>query len=551
MRFLWVGFLFAGCVVAQPRIYYRGIVNSASSMAPALPAGSIARGSTFSLYGANIGPATSPTLSYPLQTTLGGVSIAVTQGATTVNAIPVYVSAGQLSAIMPSNAPLGVVNLRVTYNNSRTNFAPVTVVNSSFGIFTAAGSGTGPGIFQNFVSATSEPTNALSTAVQPGQVVTLWGTGLGPSLDGSDTTSPVTGNLSTKTEVWVGGVLVANLIYYGRAPGIAGVDVVIFNVPTNAPTGCWVPVFVRTAGTTVSNSATMAIAANGSTCSEPNNALATSLIAGSRTERVVAARIALHHDVGTATTNDSTTDTLGVYAGQETAGPFNFDPTVSLPPAGTCTAYTMAGDFTQNSGFPPGLLSPTPTGRALSAGTVTVGSASSTGLTAGAYLTPVGGSISTVANTTNTLTFNPGTLNVSAASGTDVGAFQATLTVPSALTWTNRDQLQTITRSSGFTANWSGAASGNTVFVAGAAADLPNNASSVFICIAKPGDTSLTVPPYILSNMPGVRNRLIQSRGVVYVGQWPLASPTTFTAQGVDSGLLVPIETSGRTVMFQ
>ena len=79
----------------------RSIVNAASFMAPGLPAGAIARGSIFSIFGGHLGPASSPPLAFPLSTTLGGVSITVTQGTTAVNAIPLYVSAGQINCLVP------------------------------------------------------------------------------------------------------------------------------------------------------------------------------------------------------------------------------------------------------------------------------------------------------------------------------------------------------------------------------------------------------------------------------------------------------------------
>src|ERR1039458_7886089 len=97
----------------------RSIVNAASFMAPGLPAGAIARGSIFSIFGGHLGPASSPALAFPLSATLGGVSITVTQGTATVNAIPLYVSASQINAIMPSNAPLGKVSVSVTANGDR------------------------------------------------------------------------------------------------------------------------------------------------------------------------------------------------------------------------------------------------------------------------------------------------------------------------------------------------------------------------------------------------------------------------------------------------
>ena len=129
----------------SPFIYYRGVVNVASYMPPGLPSGGIAHGAQFSIFGANLGPATSPALAFPLPTTLAGVSISVTQGSTTVAAIPVFLSPGQINAIMPSNTPLGAASLRVTYNNFKSNNVPVSIVTSAFGIFTSTGTGQGPG----------------------------------------------------------------------------------------------------------------------------------------------------------------------------------------------------------------------------------------------------------------------------------------------------------------------------------------------------------------------------------------------------------------------
>src|SRR5205823_4973582 len=184
-------------------------------------------------------------------------------GSTTVNAIPLYVSASQINAIMPSNAPVGIASVRVKTVNQQSNAMTVNISPSAFGIFTATGTGLGPGILQNFVSQTNQPINSATIAAQPGQVITLWGTGLGPVA--TDNVAPTAGNLSTKVELSVGGVT-AGTLYSGRTPCCAGVDQIVFQVPSNAPLGCWVPVYVRTAGTTVSNFVTMAITADGSPC---------------------------------------------------------------------------------------------------------------------------------------------------------------------------------------------------------------------------------------------------------------------------------------------
>ena len=207
-------FIFVSPVVkAQPFISYRNILNAASYAPAGLPGGSIARGSVFSIFGTNLGPTNSPALAFPLGITLAGVSIRVT-GSSAVDAIPLYVSPTQINAIMPSTAPLGAASVVVTFNGRAGNPAPVQVVNSSFGIFTANVTGYGPGIATNFVSQTNQPINSPSAPATPGQTITLWGTGLGP-VPYSDTIAPTTGNLPTKTEVFVGGIA-ATISYQGR-----------------------------------------------------------------------------------------------------------------------------------------------------------------------------------------------------------------------------------------------------------------------------------------------------------------------------------------------
>ena len=101
---------------SAPVIARNGIVQAATLAAPGLPNAAIAQGSLFSIYGSGLGPATFRTAdAYPLRTDLGGVTVTAAQGKTTVNVIPVFVSAGQINAILPSNTPIGLVAFKVTY----------------------------------------------------------------------------------------------------------------------------------------------------------------------------------------------------------------------------------------------------------------------------------------------------------------------------------------------------------------------------------------------------------------------------------------------------
>ena len=267
---LLAALLFAAAIplVAQPRIPPRAVVNAASFARAGLPNGKIARGSIFTVFGENLGPTTPVMVSeFPLGDTLGQISATVTQGERVVNAIPLFGNRGQVNAIMPSDARLGRGALRVRVGQTDSNPVPIEIVESSFGIFSANGTGLGPGIFQNFISPEVQPINATATAARRGQLVTLWGTGLGP-VEFPDNEAPIPETLTADIEIWVGGVAVADqdILYAGRSPCCAGVDQVIFPVPEQAPLGCYVPVFLRTRGLILSNMATMAIAAEDGAC---------------------------------------------------------------------------------------------------------------------------------------------------------------------------------------------------------------------------------------------------------------------------------------------
>jgi uncharacterized protein (TIGR03437 family) len=116
----WAAVMMSPALPAQtPYINYRGVVNAASYAPQGVPGGSIARGSVFTIFGRDLGPASPATQpAYPLTDALSGVSIEVSQGGVVRAAIPIFVLAGQVSAVMPSTAPLGSVILRLTITDA-------------------------------------------------------------------------------------------------------------------------------------------------------------------------------------------------------------------------------------------------------------------------------------------------------------------------------------------------------------------------------------------------------------------------------------------------
>lgn len=548
----WIAVLmFLGSSAVQgqaPWIFPRQISNSASNMPQGLPGGGIARGSIFSIYGTNLGPvAPAQASSYPLSTTLSGVSLQLTQGATVVRALPIYVSATQINAIMPSNVPLGLNSLQITFNNAKSNSSPVRVAASAVGIFTVLGTGSGPAVVQNFAAADNLPVNSAVTAASPGQVVILWATGLGATAN--DTIAPPGVNLPTAVEVFVGGKL-ASKTYSGRAPCCAGTDQIAFAIPADAPQGCWVPIAIRTENAAVSNVATIAIGPAGS-CSDPLNPLQQPLIQGGKLGVFLGIRNTVREDAGVLSPVDVQTDYWYQRVSQEPPSPFAFQPLLSLPPAGACNAFSTPGDFFTSDE----LLVYRPGGRHLDAGTTGTlsGAAGARSLSpnATASLLQFFGGSATGFTIPEQPFLNPGNYTLNLSGGADVGPAQATLNGPAALTWTNRDQLSVVDRARGFPVNWSGADASQTILVMGAAVDLPSNASEVFLCVAPPGSTSFAVPATALANLPPSRARLAQSKAAVYVIGLPGSAALNVTAGNLDAGLAGSLSISGKTVTLR
>ncbi len=193
---------------------------------------------------------------------LGNTSLSVTVNGTTTKPYMVYTSAGQLSALLPSNTPIGTGTITVTYNGVPSAPQAITVAASSVGIFTVNLAGTGPGI----VTTAGYAVNTLTTAATAGDANIIWATGLGPvGSSGSEAAGTAAlAALPSTFNVYVGGV--AAKIYGAARSAYPGLDQIVFFVPAGV-SGCHVPVVVQT-GNTISNYVTMAIGTGG-VCSDP------------------------------------------------------------------------------------------------------------------------------------------------------------------------------------------------------------------------------------------------------------------------------------------
>ena len=540
---------------AAPFISYRGIVNAASFAPPGLPNGSLARGSIFSIFGRELGPANGAVAgAFPLGASLEGVSVEVCQGGQCLAAIPLFAAGGQINAIMPSNAPLGAVSIRARVDGEAGNFSPARVVESSVGIFAVNSGGFGPGIVQNFVSNAERPLNSASAPARRGQVVTIWGTGLGAALNGIDNEPPQVGDFPVAVEVYIGGRRVTNKLYSGRSPQFPGLDQINVEVPADTPLGCYAPVQVRTAGAVVSNTVTLAISSDGSRCSDADSPFEGLVRAGrfgvmflQRSDRL------MDRPYGPA--DNVVGDTLIATFRVDAASDFYFNPVFSPSPPGSCLVFGVRGDPFDRETLPGtrpiseldaggSLTVTTPDGNRLALRQGTGGQASYSGF--------LGGSIPGDGAVDEPVFDGPGPFTVTGAGGAEVGPFEVSVSPGSRVRWTNREGTNAVDRATGVTLEFAGGDPGLRMLSAwGGGYDRARNASTMFACMIDPASESFTVPPEVLANVPPGSPLPHGSKGWLGLAYADAPGHASFEADGISGGVAIFSGVSAKTVVYR
>lgn len=502
---------------APPQI--AAILNAASYIKPGLPNYGIAPGSMFVVFGTELGPAVlqQPT-GYPYPTTLGATSVRVTVGTTTVDAIMVYTSATQVAAILPSNTPVGIGLLSVTYQGRTGEPGAFRILRSAPGLLTLTETGTGPALAQNVNSSADQPRNGVTHAAHPGQTVTLWATGLGP-ITGSDSSVPSPQDLNLNLQVLVGGVP-ATVTYKGRSGCCAGVDQIAIQIPRGVE-GCYVPVYVRM-GDVLSNFATLAIASTGEVCTDVNGLSGTDLEQLQTGGTIATGMVSLaatkdcddyyYYCYGLANTYSERGSAyfsrvnLQAASGQTRPG---------LPPIGSCTVMPPPA-------FTPG--GPIPQPIPLDAGPVlnVVGPKGAKQIP----LQSTGNYSQTFSTGAKQIEFlQPGDYVIdNGAGGANIGPFRATLSVPKPFT-------PMIQRSaSGVKVSWTGGNPTGIVTIDGSASTL-SGVGARFTCTERIAAGQFTIPVEVFLSIP--------PDGIDHAGlNVSATSPTVanFKARGLDYG---------------
>lgn len=539
MRSLNVLFVFAagaGAAFAQPAV--TSVANAASNLPQGLPNSGIAQGAIFIVQGTGLGPDDITFAPAAFQSaTLAGTSISITVGSTTVSPLMYYSSAGQLGALLPSNTPAGAGTLTVTYGGATSTAFNVQVVANNIGMFTLSQDGEGVAIATysdySLVSAVPGTGSLADTCTQPnqacpftyrgaanpGDVITLWATGLG-AVSGGDGSGSLGQTNAVSMTLWIGGVSVP-VAYQGRSGCCIGEDQIIFTMPDNAgstqsgaiPGGCAVPVVIQI-GSLVSNSTLMPIAASGRSCTPQSPALTSSIVQAlsTATGPLNFAFAQLGRQLFSASTNGSFYEDFVQMAFGQISLNYNAQPTQPVAasffdttPPGTCLAYNAllpANPVTYLPGNP-ALITYL---RGIDPGAVNI-----IGASGAIPLVNKGGNPALwgdVLSPQGTY-FSQGQYALTGSGGKDIDSFSTKFTIAPTPTWTGDDQnrLETggVTRTSGLTLNWTvppASAAAYNVLITGTSGDGTGQTGASFECVVPSGPGTFTVPELILLALP-------------------------------------------------
>jgi uncharacterized protein (TIGR03437 family) len=223
-----------------PEIFPRGVVNAAN-YGPL-----IAPGSIFSIFGTGLGQTQYlQTLPYPIK--MGKTSV-------TVNGEPaplLFVSPTLVNALVPADTPVGPVSVVVTVGNNLTT-ATIVVKPVAPALFTTHATGRGEAAAQHLDYSLVTP---LSPA-QPGEVIVVYGTGLGPvDMNGVSQTPNVTIGGQPAKVIYAGQTIYPGLYQVNlQVPNIVvGEQEIVIRMPRqliSSSDGVTVPIFGRPLGGT-------------------------------------------------------------------------------------------------------------------------------------------------------------------------------------------------------------------------------------------------------------------------------------------------------------
>ncbi|WP_180538900.1 SBBP repeat-containing protein [Nevskia soli] len=234
-----------GCTGAAPAVASGGVTNAASYLATA-----VAPGGIISIFGTDFACSSAGASTVPLTTSLSGVTVKVNG-----TAIPLYYAgATQINAQLPYETPAGSATMTVTNAYGTSAAATFNVVETGPGTFVA-------GTQAAALNYPAYTVNSTSNGAEPGSVVIVYLTGLGPVspaiADGAAApASPLSLPTATPVSATINGQAMT-IDFLGMAPGYVGLGQANLVIPAGMAAGTY-PVLI-TIGTVTSQAANITV----------------------------------------------------------------------------------------------------------------------------------------------------------------------------------------------------------------------------------------------------------------------------------------------------
>lgn len=266
------------CAVSVPRAFAQtlpqiaagGVVNAASYSEP------IAKGAIVSIFGTNLASTQATAQGVPLPLSLAGTSVTINGTAAPL----LFVSPTQINLQAPKSTSgesfgtFGQSSVVVTTSAGSSLPAQTPSATISPSLFSLDASGCGQAAVLNVSPDGSESVNSPSNSAAPGDYISLYGTGLGPTWFAPEDGNASDGlsRMEIEPGVTISGKDVPGILpYAGLAPTLVGVDQINLQIPMGTPEGCAVPISASTFGNfgLTSPTMTMSIHSGRGQCVDP------------------------------------------------------------------------------------------------------------------------------------------------------------------------------------------------------------------------------------------------------------------------------------------
>lgn len=529
--------LASAVAMAQPAIRASNGVLNASSYATG-----IARGSWFVVFGTGLGPAElsiypSPP-PFPETWARTTVTFEADRNGPKLNCRIWYTSDTQVAALLPSNAAPGDYNVVVTYGGVASAPYKVTVVERNFGFATQTATGAGPAqaTYADYALNrfyTGAAGNWAIRPAQPGETMTLWGTGLGADAQ-SDLNGGTSGDMtaSAQVKVAVGGIEVTPM-YAGRSPGNPGLDQINIKVPANVSPSCFASLQVRVGGKS-SNIGTVAVAAKGDQACTNIFLTPTQLLVLSSGGRLVLGNLNISKLGGSPPAIETATGSFSSYGVDQIAST-----NIALLQPGACSAFRRTGDQAQILAAVPPF--PMDAGTTLLLSGPNLSKKAVPRLPSRTYGVTLFSSGTGGTGGTGSPALAAGTYNIEGPTGFEILGFNATVDFEGDFSPNMGSITSPIARDQNLAVSWTGGGSTAVVMTGISAARLAGTGPDTiydaigFVCVAPAAAGHFTIPSSVLSQLPPASGEAAAgSLGLFTVSA---TRATTFVARLTGSGM--------------